>query len=229
MNELTDTQKTLLAMFKNRDPERYRIKLEQYGVQESDILDSIHKEQERRLALKLVERATFTKPKSSESVVGHEYYMGGKPYWSREPLSKPTHSNEIRQVSAKISAARARNVAEPVLVLVDGDNHVYEALKGIDKIRRKFDIEVYVTDNNLKIKLKEKYGLDAKIVKRGPQAVDNRIKGIAGDQAKKHKYKKIAIISHDKGYEEKIKEWISKYEYKSGQIKRVESIRQALG
>lgn len=43
MNELTDTQKTLLAMLKNRDPERYRIKLEQYGVQESDILDSIHK------------------------------------------------------------------------------------------------------------------------------------------------------------------------------------------
>ena len=135
MNELTDTPKTLLAMLKNRDPERYRMKLEQYGVQESDILESIHKEQERRLALNLIGRATFAKPKSTEPV-GHVYYMGGKPYWSREPLSKPIHSNIIKRVSEKISAARADNVAEPILVLVDGDNHVYEALKGINKIRR---------------------------------------------------------------------------------------------
>ena len=46
MNELTDTQKTLLAMLKTRNPERYQMKLEQYGVQENDILESIHKEQE---------------------------------------------------------------------------------------------------------------------------------------------------------------------------------------
>ena len=83
MNELTDTQKTLLAMLKTRNPERYQMKLEQYGVRENDIIESIHKEQERRLALKLIERASFTKPKSSEPV-GHEYYMGGKPYWSKE-------------------------------------------------------------------------------------------------------------------------------------------------
>ena len=41
MNGLTDTQKTLLAMLKDRNPERYRMKLEQYGVQEIDILESI--------------------------------------------------------------------------------------------------------------------------------------------------------------------------------------------
>ena len=218
MNELTDTQKTLLAMLKTRNPERYKMKLEQYGVQENDILESIHKEQERRLALKLIKRASFTKPKNSEPV-GHEYYMGGKPYWSKEPLPQNTCNSVTKQAT--------KSPATTILIIIDGDNHVYKAIEGFEKARRKADIEVYVTDDNLAKRLKEKYGIYAKIVEPGPQAVDNRIKGIAGDQAKRHKYKQIVIISHDKGYDGKIKEWKIKYHYKPRQLKRVESIKEA--
>lgn len=39
MNQLTDTQKTLLAMLKNRDPERYRIKLDQYRDYLEEFID----------------------------------------------------------------------------------------------------------------------------------------------------------------------------------------------
>ena len=198
MNQLTDTQKTLLAMLKNRDPERYRIKLEQYGVQESDILDSIHKEQERRLALKLIERATFSKPKSPEPV-GHEYYMGGKPYWSREPLPQTTHNCVVKQVSPKVVTAKTRKApADSLLIIVDGDNHVYEAIDGIDKVKDRADIEVYVADVNLKTKLKEDYGIDAKAVEPGPQAVDNRIKSEAGQRYSNGE--SVYIVSQDKGF-----------------------------
>ena len=91
------------------------------------------------------------------------------------------------------------------------------------------DMEIYVADINLMTRLKEDYGIDAIAVEPGSQAVDNRIKGIAGDRTKMHKCKRIVIVSHDKGYEDKIEVWKRKYYYKFGKIERVESIRQALG
>ena len=66
--ELSETQKTLLAMLKNRDPERYWLKLEQYGTKESEIIEYIYKEQERIKSLKKINAPTTKKPE------GYMYY-----------------------------------------------------------------------------------------------------------------------------------------------------------
>ena len=222
--ELSETQKTLLAILKNRDPERYRSKLEQYGVQESEIIEYIYKEQERIKSLSKID------PPISKKTEGYEYYMGGKPYWSWEP--RPEKKISTNQ-SISTSAIKKKDKPKPskgrsVLIIIDGDNHVYEALDGIDTVRNKADIQVFLTNDNLNEKLKSDYGINAQVVESGPQAVDNRIKAIAGDQAKKHTYNRIVIVSHDKGYREKISEWKKKYRYKNDQIILCKLIKDAL-
>ena len=104
--ELSETQKTLLAMLKNRDPERYRLKLEQYGTKESEIIEYIYKEQERIKSLKKINAPTTKKPE------GYMYYMGGKPYWSWESRQeKKTNTNQI-MCSLTISKINSFSIIE---------------------------------------------------------------------------------------------------------------------
>lgn len=207
MNDITETQKIILAKLKYRDPDEYKSRLERYGMQESDILMYIRKEKDRREAINGYDPTMVPKSK------GYTYMMGGKPYWSPVPV--------YPKINVRVKTGKEEIIhKESILVIVDGDNNIYKALNGIEKVRARISIQVFITDINLKSKLNTKYGLcsEVEVVESGPQAVDNRIKTIAGDQAKKHKYDKIVIVSHDQGYREKIREWKRKYNYKDDEI-----------
>lgn len=88
------------------------------------------------------------------------------------------------------------------LFLVDGDNHVYEALKGVMNTRKDDNVQVYVTQKGLKKNLQTMYGsrVHIKKVRPGDQAVDNVIKSRMGSEAKRGKYDEVVVLSQDKGY-----------------------------
>ena len=90
-----------------------------------------------------------------------------------------------------------------VLYLVDGDNHVYEGLEGIDNI-----------------------GVFGKVVRPGENAVDNRIKGILGNKVRQRKsYQKIYVISHDNGYKSLVDKYQRKYNLSPGYLSLKKAIK----
>ena len=217
MNDITETQKIILAKLKYRDPDEYKSRLERYGMQESDILMYIRKEKDRREGINGYDPTTVPKSK------GYTYMMGGRPYWSPVPV--------YPKINVRVKTGKEEIIhKESILVIVDGDNIIYKALDGIEKVRDRISIQVFITDINLKSKLNTKYGLfsEVEVVESGPQAVDNRIKTLVGDQAKKHKYDKIVIVSHDQGYRDKIREWKQKYNYKDDEIILCKYIKDAV-
>lgn len=106
------------------------------------------------------------------------------------------------------------------LYLLDGDNHVYEALEGIERLG-KAEVIVYVSQEGLQKKLSGRYGKRVKtvMVAPGKEAVDNKIKQhILNEQNKRKPCSQIYVISHDRGY----LKWIEKQglaEQKSHTIK----------
>lgn len=99
------------------------------------------------------------------------------------------------------------------LYLVDGDNDVYNGLAGIAKNNFSGQVTVFVTQEGLKNNLIKKYKdlIDIVKVKQGKDSVDNRIKSVLGQKVKEGNYKKIFVISHDKGYKELIEKYQKKY------------------
>ena len=93
------------------------------------------------------------------------------------------------------------------LYLVDGDNHVYEGLKGVFNSRKTDSVIVYVTQDGLAKKLRKKYEerVSVKEVPPGDQAVDNVIKSRMGSEAALGRYAEVVVLSRDKGYEGQIR------------------------
>lgn len=113
------------------------------------------------------------------------------------------------------------------LYLVDGDNHVYEGLDGIDHIGTFGKVIVFVSQEGLRSKLVKRYGgkINIVMVRQGEDAVDNRIKGILGNRVKQRKiYQKIYVISHDSGY----KNLVDKYQKKYQLSARYLAVRKAI-
>ena len=92
------------------------------------------------------------------------------------------------------------------LFLVDGDNHIYEGLKGIESVGLVDSVLVYVSQRELKEKLESEFGdrIKVKEVTPGDQAVDNVIKSRIGSEIKQDRYREVIVVSHDKGYKEMI-------------------------
>lgn len=114
-----------------------------------------------------------------------------------------------------------------VLYLVDGDNHVYEGLEGIDNIETFAKVIVFVSQEGLKDNLVKRYGgkIDIVMVRPEKNAVDNKIKGILGNKVRQRKsYQKIYVISHDNGY----KSLVDKYQRKYNLSARYLSLKKAI-
>ncbi len=108
-----------------------------------------------------------------------------------------------------------------VLYLVDGDNHVYEGLDGLDKIGTFGKVLVFVSQPGLRDNLRRKYGgkINIIMVNPGENAVDNRIKAILGNKVKNRKtYQKIYVISQDKGYKALVERYQRKYGLSAGYL-----------
>lgn len=113
------------------------------------------------------------------------------------------------------------------LYLVDGDNHVYEGLDGIDNIGAFDKVLVFVSQEGLRNHLIKRYRdrISIVMVKPGDDAVDNRIKGILGNKVKQRKmYQKIYVISHDNGYRHLVEKYRKKYNLSAGYL----SLRNAI-
>lgn len=113
------------------------------------------------------------------------------------------------------------------LYLVDGDNHVYEGLDGIDNIGTFGKVIVFVSQEGLRNNLIKRYGdrINIVMVRPGEDAVDNRIKGILGNRIKQRKtYQKIYVISHDNGYRNLVDKYQKKYKLSAGYL----SLRKAI-
>lgn len=223
---LTDSQKVLLAKLYYCNPGRYKEKLDELGAPESELLEYINKEYDRRKALRAIESLSSAGTQSTKRNPsinsGYNYSMGGRPYWSSTPIiSRNTAAENTNKNSDK---------EKRVYIVVDGDNYPHQNMKGYEKIKDRTDyvVDVYVADDVLASQYEAYYHVSTHKVASGNQAVDNRIKAIVGNKAKDHDFKKIAIISRDQGYREKIKEWKKKYNWKKENIVLCKNIEAAI-
>lgn len=140
--------------------------------------------------------------------------------------SESSKSNRNNQKS-KGKERNAKQAIEQEAILIDGDNHIDEAKKGIEKTTKDKRICAFFSQEGAKKKFDGQYGnrpnVSSKLVKPGDQAVDNQIKSVAGNLLK-NKNQKVTIISQDKGYDKYIKQ-----KKKSGKsISREKSVSNSL-
>lgn len=159
------------------------------------------------------------------------FYMGGKPYIGVPPagfMPKP-EKKEIPTNKKTVHIEKQKSEQYfGKIYLVDGDNHPYEALEGIDSLSERDTVMVYVTQEGLKDKLEAEYGdrLSVVMVKSGDQAVDKRIKTDLGNAVHSDKkYKAIYIISHDNGFKDIIERYREKYNLKQNELDLRKSIK----
>lgn len=229
METLSESKKIKLAKLKFRYPERYKKKLDLISVTENELEKYIQNEKNRINSI-----AKTTNESTNKSIKqGHEYYMGGRPYWSDEPEKPRVVSINLSNNSSKKATKVEKKKS---LILIDGDNHPYEAIEDIENCLGKADvrIRVYAIDKHLLDKMKKK--LDEKgikhvcivLVEKGNQAVDKRIKFVLEQEARSHAYSKISIVSHDQGYREKIEECKKKWKWPDDKIICCEYMKDAL-
>lgn len=148
----------------------------------------------------------------------------GNPDTTKPEIKSITKNNpDSGKARIKDTKKQSENVSRKTkkryLYLVDGDNHVYEAIEGI--VRKTDDndrIKVFVSQLPLCNKLIEKKLPNTEIFyveahKKGDQAVDNRIKSELGNAVKSRQYRELFVISRDKGYRNKLEEYRGKYGY----------------
>ena len=155
------------------------------------------------------------------------FHMGGKPYYGVPPMGyMPAPAKD--SVSIEKKAVKADELYTGDYYLVDGDNHPYEALEGLNDLSKNDMVMIYVTQEGLKDKLYAKYGnkIHVIMVKSGNQAVDNQIRAILGNAVNNNrKYKNFHIVSHDKGYKDIIERYRRKYKLKHDELDLRETIK----
>ncbi len=147
--------------------------------------------------------------------------MGGKPYVGDPPSGfLPKSSSSFVQVGYDGNKYGT-------LYLVDGDNHIYEGLSGIEHIGKEDIVLVFVTQKGLSNNLKSKYSDKIMVipVKQVKQAVDNAIKSRLGNKAVLGRFSKVVVVSQDNGYKSQIEKANTKGRKRYFQVK---SIKQAL-
>ena len=156
------------------------------------------------------------------------FFMGGKPYVGEPPTGfMPITEKEANNTIVYSDKKKSEHYSGEYY-LVDGDNHPYEALEGINSLSKYDTVTVFVTQEGLRDNLYAKYGNRISVVMVSPcdQAVDNQIKTILGNAVNRNrKYKKIHIISHDRGYEDIIERYRKKYNLKNNELDLQKSIK----
>ncbi len=149
----------------------------------------------------------------------HTFFLGGKPYWSKEELPEKPKKQQTKDIHNQIellgTLGGKRHVKKVkdnkrVLILIDGDNQIKDGMIGIEKAKKDPDVDVLFICNNeaLAEKEKRKYGIETRVVPVEPQATDNMIKTIAGQKACSGEYRRIIIISQDND----LKTWNRQYD-----------------
>ena len=151
-------------------------------------------------------------------------YLEGIPYhsFSKSMFKQKTPLNlEPKQIQEE----RLRR-----LILVDGDNHVYEGLDGVnDPWFLNSEIIVYCAQEGNKKNLEKKYPkLQIKLVPEGRQAVDKKIKSVMRKEIPvKTKYiGGIFVISHDKGYQAMVEKCKKNFTYGNNRLALCKSISE---
>lgn len=116
------------------------------------------------------------------------------------------------------------------LFLVDGDNHIYDGIFGIDQIGPDDWVHIFVTQDGLYQRLRAYQGRNVSLirVKPGADAVDHRIMSMIGNLVKDESCGRIYIISQDRDYYQLIKRYRQKYGMAAGRLWIAKSIRAAI-
>lgn len=202
-NKLSECQKTLLAMLKFNNPERYKEKLENLGANETDLTDYFAKEKERIYLNSKIKKAVFPK----------------------------RQFNVLPQIKRRsVRSVNNQTVTKSIYILVDGDNNPRKNMEGYKEAVKMKGVTIiaFVADKGLQKIYKTEFGLATKLVPAGSQAVDKRIKSIAGIKAKNHEYDHIVIVSGDQGYREKIKQWKKDYKWHNEKIRLCKNLAGAI-
>ena len=153
-----------------------------------------------------------------------------KPSKQKQQPQVQGNKQNIRKSKSSKSKQNAKKVntkEKETTILIDGDNHINEAKRGIEHTTKSIKVRAYFSQEGAKRKFDKEYGsrpnVSSKLVKPGDQAVDNQIKSEVGELLK-NKNQDIKIVSKDKGYDKYIK-----VKKKSGKhISRAESVRESL-
>ena len=134
---------------------------------------------------------------------GERYSQSVSEKSSKIPIKDNIHNfNKNRKNIKKIK----RQIKE--IFLIDGDNHIKEAEKGIKNIPKDTRVRAFFSQEGAKRKFEKRHqgraNVSTKLVPPGNQAVDNQIKSEAGQEFKRGN-PKIRIVSQDKGFDEYIK------------------------
>lgn len=199
---LSDSQKTLLAKLKYRDPERYKSKLDAIGLQEKDIQEYIECENDRKKSIDSIKTSVSPEHKASDNN-GYTYYRGGKAYWSPTPK---------------------------IYIMIDGDNNAFRNMEGYDDASKNPDvkIQIFVANEGLSEKYRIRYKINPILVKPGWQAVDTRINKEVKKMVTSKAYNKFYIISKDQGYNTTIDILQNKYHLNQEDITLCEDIKSAI-
>ncbi len=190
-------------------PDAYARKLKILGISDEEV-------PHREISI----NQTIVDDSDKTTIFSSKYWMGGKPYVGERPsgfLPKGNYATEDNNMEQDDGYT---------LYLVDGDNHLYEALCDLKDVSFKRRIVVFISQSGLEKKLKDKYKerVDIVYVEPGNQAVDNRIKSTLGQDVRNKKYDRIFVISHDGGYKEIIKKYRKQYKLSSEQLDLIEKI-----
>lgn len=99
------------------------------------------------------------------------------------------------------------------LFLIDGDNHIFEGIRGIDNIAPEDKVLIFITQEGLYKRLKRYICNNVYViqVKPGCNAVDNRIKAMLGNLIERPDRGRIYVVSRDRDYYVLIKRYRQKY------------------
>lgn len=134
----------------------------------------------------------------TDSFYNHNVAVPIKEQKQNKKASVPKRRNENSDRGKKSKDKRKATI------FLDGDNHINEAVKGIEHTSKDVAVIAIFSQSGAKRKFDEKFGerrnVSSKIVSPGNQAVDNQIKAEAGQLLKEGR-QKILIVSRDKGFE----------------------------
>lgn len=124
-------------------------------------------------------------------------------------ISKPSKPEKSEATKPKQSARKTTSIKtkheKQVTIFLDGDNHIKEGQKGIERLPENTRVMAIFSQKGAKRKFDNRYrgnsNVTSRLVKPGDQAVDNQIKAQVGQLLKK-KNQDITIVSHDKGFVE---------------------------
>lgn len=136
----------------------------------------------------------------------HAYTPSVKRYDAHSLDYKESDNDKLnkqkKSVSKKQTVKQKKKKQETIFL--DGDNHVKEGQKGIERLPKETVVRAVFSQEGAKKKFDKKYkgrpNVSSKLVKPGNQAVDNQIKAEAGQLLKKGN-QDITFVSHDKGFE----------------------------